>query len=195
MAFFNSSSVWNVNDFFDTDFFEPFDTRLQPELHNGQLDFEHPSKAITKTDRQQSKTNNRSSLFRSLVNDSIFKRDIDITVPIDLIEKEDKYVLHASIPGVPKDQINLDFDSDNKELAISGTVPEVSIEKNENDKHYKELRSGSFERKVRFGVGADVDSDKISATYVNGILTVIVPKIVLQKEKKKVRTITIESHE
>lgn len=195
MASFNSSPVWNFYDFFDKDFFIPFDTRLPPKLLNGQLDFQNSGNSITKTDPQQSKTNDSSSLFRSFVNDSIFKPDLDIIPPVDLIEKKDKYELRASIPGVPKDQINLAFDSDNKELTISSTVPNINIEKDENGRNYKELRSGSFERKVRFGDGAHVDSYKISASYINGILAVIVPKNVQKKEKENVRKITIESHD
>lgn len=188
MAFFNNSPFWNFYNNLDKDYFEPFDTSISPRLLGSKQTESNDNKFVAKKDPEQDRA---TSLFRPFFDDSLFKPDFDIVPPVDLIEKEDKYELHASIPGVPKEQINLDYNNDNKELTISGTVPEVNIEKNEKDKHYKELRSGSFERKVRFGTSVAVDGEKISAGYKNGILTITVPKVAAKKEKENVRKIQI----
>lgn len=188
MAFFSNSPFWNFYNNFDENFFQSFDTSISPRLLGNRQSENNNVKSVAKRDPEKNKA---TSLFRPFFDDSLFKPDFDIVPPVDLIEKENKFEIHASIPGVPKDQINLDYNDDNKELTISGTVPEVNIEKNEKDKHYKELRSGSFERKVRFGTDVNVDAEKISAGYKNGILTITVPKIAADKKKEKVRKVQI----
>lgn len=200
MAFFNSSPFWDFYDAFDRDFFDPIDNaiRVSPRLlgsksqqdSNQKDDF---NKSVARRNPEQNRTSN-NSLFKSLVNDSIFKPNFDIVPPLDLIEKEEKYELHASIPGVPRDQINVDFNDDNKELIISGNVPEINEENNVKGRHYKELRSGYFERRVRFGSDAAIDGEKIDAGYRNGILTITVPKVETKKDKENVRKIQIASH-
>lgn len=102
----------------------------------------------------------------------------------DLKEDDGQYVVTADIPGVdPKDvQVTMNAGV----LTIKG---ERKSEKEETKKHYrrKECMYGSFERSFRLPDTAE--SDKVSASSKNGVVTIRIPK----KEASKAKTIKIES--
>lgn len=112
--------------------------------------------------------------------------------PLDLVEKLDHYEMRVAVPGASPDEIKLDFDDESNEITISGEIPEHKVEKEEGGKYYKELSSGSFSRKVRFGKDVKVDSDNIQAGLKNGILNVSVPKV--KKTDKAPKRIQVTSH-
>ena len=91
---------------------------------------------------------------------------------VDVTEDDKAYTLHAEIPGVKKDDINITIDGD--EVAISTEV-----------KHEKEVRDG--ERVLRaeryhgkvyraFTLGQDVDEAGAQAKYTDGVLQLTLPK-------------------
>ncbi|NLT95406.1 MAG: Hsp20/alpha crystallin family protein [Clostridia bacterium] len=88
----------------------------------------------------------------------------------DIVDKGDKYVLEADIPGFDKDEINIQID-DNR-LTISA---QKNIDKEETQENYirRERRYGSFIRS--FDV-SDVKTEEITADYKNGVLTLVLPK-------------------
>lgn len=91
----------------------------------------------------------------------------------DIIEKEDAYIVEAELPGMSKDDIELDY-HDNI-LTIRGRQ---ETEKNEQDEERKYVRrersSRSFSRQF---IIQDVDEDAIKAKFDNGILEINLPKI------------------
>lgn len=106
-------------------------------------------------------------------------------MPIDLYQDEDNYVLSADLPGV--DPGSIDIDADEHMLTIRA-------ERTGDTQHgarwiKKEKPTGSFLRE--FTLGRGIDSDKISATYDNGVLSVIIP--MTTKEKRKIEITTPES--
>jgi len=90
---------------------------------------------------------------------------------VDILEKNDAYEVKAELPGM--DEKNVEVKLANGALTIRGEKQEEKEEKKE-DYHLHERRSGSFER--RFAVPEGVDTDKIEASFKNGILTVRLPK-------------------
>lgn len=100
----------------------------------------------------------------------------------DIQESESAYTLELDIPGMSRDNININFHDG--VLSISG---EREFEKTEDDsKLYRyERQFGKFLRS--FALGKSVDADKITATYADGVLTVDVPKT----EESKPRRITV----
>ena len=92
------------------------------------------------------------------------------TPAMDVAETDTAYKVRLETPGMEKADIKIEFE--NNILTISG---EKRIEKEENDeKVYRvERRYGSFCRSLRF---TDVEGDKISAAYKNGVLEVTAPK-------------------
>ena len=102
---------------------------------------------------------------------------------VDIYETENELVLKADLPDVdPKD---IDVRVENQTLNLSG---ERKFESTENGKGYHRIERsyGRFTRS--FAVPNSFDTDKISADYKNGVLTVSLPK----KEAAKPRQVKVE---
>ena len=76
------------------------------------------------------------------------------------------------MPGM--DEKNIEVKVANGSLAIKGEKQEEKEEK--KDYYLHERKFGSFERE-RFSIPEGVDTDKIEATFKNGVLNVTLPKI------------------
>lgn len=90
---------------------------------------------------------------------------------IDVAETEDELVVNVEIPGMdPKD---IDVSLSEGTLLIKG---EKKLEAEEKEADYRliERNYGTFIRSIR--LPAEVQGDKISASYKNGVLTVVLPK-------------------
>ena len=90
---------------------------------------------------------------------------------LDVSETKSDLVVEAEIPGMdPKD---IDISLSDGTLTIKGERKHEKEEK-EKDYHLIERSYGTFTRMVR--LPKEVKRDKISASYKNGILKVILPK-------------------
>jgi len=104
---------------------------------------------------------------------------------LDVSETKNDLVVKAEIPGIdPKD---IDISLANEMLTIKGEKKQEKEEKEENY-HLIERSYGSFARTIR--LPREVQSDKISASYKNGILKVTLPKS--EEAKKKEIKIKVE---
>ena len=104
-------------------------------------------------------------------------------MPIDLHRDGDHYILNADLPGI--DPGSVDVDVDGQLLTIRA---ERTPRSDENVKWLAHERpSGSFLRQLNLGDG--IDTEHISATYDNGVLSVMIPVI----EKAKPRKVEIQS--
>ncbi len=102
--------------------------------------------------------------FNVASNAAVFKTDIK--------EEDGKFVLEADLPGFKKEDINLDVDNDI--LTISAERHSEHEDKDKQGNYIRCERSyGSYSRS--FDVSA-IDSEKISAAYVDGVLTLDMPK-------------------
>lgn len=99
--------------------------------------------------------------------------------PIEMFEKEDKFVVKAELPGMKKEEIDISVVGDT--LTIKGER-KAETEVKEEDYYCCERSYGSFFRSIT--VPAAVDTDKIEAAYENGILEVSLPKVPEVKPKK-----------
>jgi len=97
-------------------------------------------------------------------------------------EADDAYYIEVELPGVKKEDINIDVDDNT--LTISGER-KISDE-HKDDTFYKvESYYGKFERS--FSLPEDVDTDKIEATSKNGVLEIKIPKMAkVEKTPKKI---------
>lgn len=91
---------------------------------------------------------------------------------VNVKETDDDYFIEVAAPGMSKKDFNVNFQ--NNVLTISS---EKKNEKEEKEDSYtrKEFSYQSFQRSFTVP-GNDVDSDKISASYENGILNIKLPK-------------------
>ena len=104
---------------------------------------------------------------------------------LDVSETKNDLVVKAEIPGIdPKD---IDISLTNDLLIIKGEKKQEK-EKKEENYHLIERSYGAFTRSIR--LPKEVQSDKIIASYKNGILKVTLPKS--EEAKKKEIKITVE---
>jgi HSP20 family protein len=91
--------------------------------------------------------------------------------PMDVKETQDAYVLCAELPGLTRDDVDLQLRGDL--LLISGQKVE---EKEDGGCAYRisERRFGRFDRS--FPIPADVERNRIAASFRDGVLTVNLPK-------------------
>lgn len=95
----------------------------------------------------------------------------DWTPAVDIKEEDQRYVIHADVPGVNPDDIEVNMEDG--VLSIKG---ERSSEKTEQGEGYKRVERvrGSFFR--RFSLPDTADADAISAKSKNGVLEIVIPK-------------------
>jgi HSP20 family protein len=93
------------------------------------------------------------------------------TPAVDLVESDRHLILKADLPGLGEDDVHIEV-ADNV-LTISGDRKTESEERKEG--YYRLERAfGSFSRSLTLPDG--VDSDKIDASFDNGVLEVKIPK-------------------
>ncbi len=97
----------------------------------------------------------------------------------DVLESDSTFELAMELSGVAKEDFDIEF-LDGR-LTISGEVKPKTLAEGMT-LHRAERRTGKFRR--IFALGNDVDSERISAEYENGILTVHVPKVEKVQPKK-----------
>ena len=88
----------------------------------------------------------------------------------DVRETDNEYLVSAELPGVNKEDINLDYDNNN--LIIRARRQEVHDDKRENYIR-KERSYGEFSRSLYLN---NVNKEGIRAKFDNGVLKIILPK-------------------
>lgn len=112
-------------------------------------------------------------------------------IRMDVAENDDAYVVHAEIPGVEKDDINVTIDG--SQITISAEVTKNTEHKGggEQDKDKdKVLRTERYYGKIfrSFTLGQDVDEEGAEAKYNSGVLELRLPK----KATATTRKLTIQ---
>jgi HSP20 family protein len=103
--------------------------------------------------------------------------------PVDIVESKDKLTLTAELPGFTEDKIQINFEDG--VLTLEG---ERKFEQESKDENYHRVER-SYGRFVRsFSLPANVDPQKISAVFKNGLLTVELPK----REESKPKSIKVQ---
>lgn len=94
--------------------------------------------------------------------------------PMDVAERTDAYLVHAELPGVDPAGVEVSFEQN--VLTIRGTKPSAleASQQGELRVYSNERVSGSFERSLRFP--DFVDTERIEASFHNGLLTITIPK-------------------
>ena len=112
---------------------------------------------------------NRAISDFPLLGDFQFPRMAPFTAapPLDVYEKDGKYVLDLSLPGYEAKDISVEVNGST--VTISGNHKE-SAEKKDARYYRRELRSGSFMRSVT--LPQDVDADMVEASLEKGLLTI-----------------------
>ena len=104
--------------------------------------------------------------------------------PVDIFQTDaHELVLKAELPDMSRDDIDINIE--NFVLTIKGEK-KASSEVKDEQVHHSERRYGSFSRS--FSLPQTVDSNRVSAEYKNGVLTVRLPL----REEAKPRSIKVD---
>ena len=97
----------------------------------------------------------------------------------DVLETEKSFELELELPGMKASDFDIEFHEGR--LTIAGERIKRVADEGETFRR-TERQHGKFRRV--FSLGNDIDSENVSATYENGILTVTVPKTAEVQPKK-----------
>ena len=101
---------------------------------------------------------------------------------VDIEELEDAYVVEAEVPGVKREDVNIEVSGN--ELTISG---EIKVREREGVIRRRTRRVGEFESRVI--LPNEVNAEGIDAKLNDGVLTVRIPKA----ERAQRRRIEVKS--
>lgn len=99
---------------------------------------------------------------------------------MDIVERENEYVVLAEMPGVNKDAIDITLTDG--VLTISAEAKYQRDNKDGDRLLRQERRYGRFARSIR--LGTQVDEKKVRANYKDGVLELVLPKAEEVKPKK-----------
>ena len=102
------------------------------------------------------------------------------TFKIDIQEKDSEYLVEAEMPGINKDEIDLNIENDNLSISVNRTE-----ETNKDGKNFihRERRATSMNRSIRL---ANAKLDEISAKLDNGVLSITIPKAEKAASSRKI---------
>ena len=93
-------------------------------------------------------------------------------IKIDVSEVDDAYTVKAEIPGVRKEDIHVEIEG--PQVLITAEVKKDTEEKKESRVLRSERSYGYASR--MFNLGFELDREKAVAKYVDGVLTLTLPK-------------------
>lgn len=98
---------------------------------------------------------------------------------VDVSEKKDSYVLEMELPGYTENDVELDLKD--RVLTISSKLKDAKKAEKEEKKEaaesvylIKERRNTTFSRS--FTMPEDIDHENVTASFKNGLLTVVIPR-------------------
>ena len=106
--------------------------------------------------------------------------DVPWTPLADISETDDAYVIEAELPGVTKDNVNVEVND--REVVISGEIPQQVEGGEKGRRRRRARRTGKFE--LRSILPGDINPDAVSANLADGVLTVRVPKAEAAKPRR-----------
>ncbi|MHB1357986.1 MAG: Hsp20/alpha crystallin family protein [Rhodocyclaceae bacterium] len=112
----------------------------------------------------------------------VARNEAALLPPVDVIEDANGITLYADLPGVPKDKLTLHVEGGN--LSIEG---ELALDMPEGmDATHAEVSLPRYRRV--FTLSKELDADKVSAEFDQGVLKLRIPKVAhLQPRKVEIR--------
>ena len=101
------------------------------------------------------------------------------TPSVDVREEDGNYLLEAELPGLTEKDVEVKVEEN---LLTISSKTEKDKEEKQNGYVIRERRSQSYSRS--FVLPADVERDKIEASFKNGLLTLSVPKSAAAKPRQ-----------
>lgn len=94
--------------------------------------------------------------------------------PVDVQDREEKYIITAKLPGINKDQIKIDIFQ--RSVAITVQQRELMTKKDQTDTTI--AKKQSYQKASRtIPLQVPIDENRVKANHVNGLLTLELPKL------------------
>jgi HSP20 family protein len=104
-----------------------------------------------------------------------------------VVNNEANLTIEAAIPGLTKEDVSVEIAEG--VLTIQGSSNQRTDV--ENSQYVKrEIKRSAFQRSFR--LGENLDENNVTGQYDNGILTLIIPKIVPTEQETVVKTVEIK---
>ena len=142
--------------------------------------------------------NNNQNWLSNWFDDDFFDTSMmprmNATAPaVNVKETAEDYTMEVAVPGLKKEWVRMNIDNEgNLNLAIENKL-EHKEENKGDDKHAHYLRRefsySNYEQ--TYVLPDDADRDKINAKVADGVLTVVIPKV-LKDEQKTQKTIEVK---
>lgn len=117
------------------------------------------------------------SIFDEMFNRSTMPNYSSLSA--DVWEEDDNYIVRMALPGVSKQDVDIEIDADM--IRIRGGKREEEKEDSKKKYYFRSLDT-QFEQ--AFNLPAVVDADKAEASFKDGVLEVKLPKAEQYKPKK-----------
>lgn len=104
---------------------------------------------------------------------------IDDKMKCDIYEKDNIYNVEVDIPGISKEDIEIEFNRGT--LTITAESKKEEVDNSKKYLHRERKIYGKLQRSFYLG---DVDEENIKANFNNGILKIEVPKQLEENNKK-----------
>ena len=123
-----------------------------------------------------------SRLFPTMADDESRVVGSNWAPAVDIKEEDDRYVIHADIPGVPPE--NIDISMEQGVLTIKGERHHEA-EQDKEGYHRIEREHGTFMR--RFALPENVNAEHISASSKDGVVELSLPKAKQQDQATRIK--------
>jgi HSP20 family protein len=101
------------------------------------------------------------------------------TPPMDIADMGDRYEMHLEMPGIPKDDINIEVTPNGVEISA-----EHDESKEEKDKNWLRRERSNMTFYRSFELPEELKTDNIDAELRDGILKLTLPKVEPKPEHK-----------
>ena len=129
-----------------------------------------------------------NSFWRGYGNNNYLDHASNFDPTTDIHETKDEYIVKLDIPGMEKNEINIEVKDGH--LVISGEKKTDKEENNKNKFYRRERSFGYFSRVVALPENAN--PEKVSAEYLNGIVTVKIGKLAVAPKGQPVKKVEIK---
>ena len=101
-----------------------------------------------------------------------FPEEVQLQMKIDIKENDKSFIVKADLPGVKKEDIQIDIDDD--QVSLRAELRQEKEEKSADKVVYSERSYGLVSRS--FTLPTDVDAKGAKAEYKDGVLSLMLPK-------------------
>lgn len=125
------------------------------------------------------------TIFNDFFNDEWMMAQPKTTAPaVNVIENVKDYTMEMAVPGIKKEfcRVNINVDG-NLEVAIENKLEH----KRDKKERYLRREFNYSNYQQTYVLPDDIVKDEITAKVENGVLTVVIPKVMTSEQEKKVQ--------